>query len=355
MEISVIIPIYNVEPYIRRCIDSVINQTFKDMEIILVDDGSTDKSGQIADYYQSQDSRIQVIHKINGGLSDARNRGMEQARGKYLFFLDSDDALVKDTLELLYNAINRYEAECVVCGFYYANEEGEWYDSRYWEKGETVKVLDNQEAMCALIQNKYIKNFAWGKLYKRELIQSILFEKGVFFEDIVWQAEVFSKLKRCVVLKQVGCYYYQREDSIIGHLNMKKLDMIDALKRRHDYIKQHYPSLQKESWYSLLQACFNYYILLLKEKTREARYHRKQIRAFMRRHYRDLLQCSSQDEELRLYLRLFHLHPILFIVGKLAYKVARKFNILKQEKVLIRVQDEYNIKVRVAGGQSNET
>ena len=192
-KVSIVVPIYKVEKYLRRCVDSIINQTYRNLEIILVDDGSPDKCGQIIDEYKEKDSRIISLHKKNGGLSDARNYGMKYVTGEYIFFLDSDDYIKSETIETLINLSLKYQADIVQGGFYYKYENYLLYDDRYYKEDSDPIILDNKELMYELIVNERVKNFAWGKLYKTDLIKDLLFEKGVLFEDVFWAHNVMSK------------------------------------------------------------------------------------------------------------------------------------------------------------------
>ncbi|EGP5489252.1 glycosyltransferase, partial [Enterococcus faecium] len=146
-EISIIVPVYKVEPYLRKCVDSILAQTFTDFEVILVDDGSPDNSGKICDEYASKDSRVRVIHKKNGGLSSARNAGIDVARGKYLGFVDSDDYIEKDMYELLYDNIVKEQADLSICGIYdiYAGKKVKILPEEY-------KVLDKVSAMKIVLE-----------------------------------------------------------------------------------------------------------------------------------------------------------------------------------------------------------
>ena len=235
--ISVIIPVYNVELYLERCIDSVINQTYKDLEIILVDDGSTEKSSEICDQYKTKDRRIKVIHKENGGLSDARNHGFQVAVGEYVFFLDSDDWLHLDAIQVLHNLMIKHNAQISIANFCYQ------YDSRQIIAQEITDdiILNRNQAMELLLENKKIKNFAWGKLYKRELLINHPFPKGKLFEDIYWTHLIFDQAKKVVISSQVLVYYYQRSTSISYSFNIKKFDLIEGYLERRKFVKERYP------------------------------------------------------------------------------------------------------------------
>ncbi|MDV4769588.1 glycosyltransferase, partial [Enterococcus faecium] len=177
-EISIIVPVYKVEPYLRKCVDSILAQTFTDFEVILVDDGSPDNSGKICDEYASKDSRVRVIHKKNGGLSSARNAGIDVARGKYLGFVDSDDYIEKDMYELLYDNIVKEQADLSICGIYdiYAGKKVKILPEEY-------KVLDKVSAMKIVLEAQSFSVHAVNKLYKKELFNKIRYPENIITED----------------------------------------------------------------------------------------------------------------------------------------------------------------------------
>ncbi len=234
--ISVILPIYNVEAYLPQSLESVSNQTYKDLEIILVDDGSTDFSGTLCDEYAKCDSRIKVIHKSNGGLSDARNVGTEEAHGDWIFYLDSDDWMALNTLEKLYDYAVLNDCDVVQGGVYYV-----FSDHLLKRKEEEATVLERNDAMRELIINERVKNFAWGKLYKTCLIKDLKFPKDKFFEDCYWQHLVFDRINRYGILDTPFVYYRQRQDSISGTVSDRYDDLIEGYVVRKKFIQEKYP------------------------------------------------------------------------------------------------------------------
>lgn len=172
--VSIIIPIYNVEKYLRECVDSVTGQTYRNLQIILVDDGSTDSCGQICDAYSSKDARIVVVHKDNGGLSDARNAGLSLAGGEFILYLDSDDYLDLNAVEILIASQKNTGADIVLGNFYYTYPDYE-ETAAAWQRADMT--LDNKKAMEALVDGR-IETFAWGKLIRREIALTHLFPKG---------------------------------------------------------------------------------------------------------------------------------------------------------------------------------
>lgn len=211
--ISIIIPVYNVEQYIKKCVDSVIGQTYRNLEIILVDDGSTDNSGRICDELATLDKRIVVIHKQNGGLSDARNAGIRIARGKYLGFVDSDDYIENEMYSVLMNNLKQTDSDLSACARILINEnETKTPDS-------TVNIVhcfeSSTDAIADLFAyNEFLFHAAWDKLYKRELFDDIEFPVGRLFEDAAVMYKIFEKCKRIVATKKQMYYYVQRKGSI---------------------------------------------------------------------------------------------------------------------------------------------
>ncbi len=213
--ISVIVPVYNMEKYLKRCVDSILQQEYRQLEIILVDDGSTDNSPAMCDAYASQDERIKVIHKENGGLSDARNAGLKVAKGSYIGFVDSDDWIEPGMYKSMYEAAKKYQVPLVVCRY------AEVYQDRVVDgSGHDMVVLSREEVLdiyiCEHPQYK-IYNSVWSKLFKREIIGDTRFPKGRNSEDIVFTTKAFCKAERCVYIDEAYYNYVrEREGSIMN-------------------------------------------------------------------------------------------------------------------------------------------
>lgn len=224
--LSIIVPVYNVQDYLDTCIKSLISQTYERIEIILVDDGSTDDSGRICDRYADLDSRIQVIHKENGGLSDARNLGIEIAKGEYVGFVDSDDWISTKMYEVLLKNLEVSKADIAVC------ERVAVYPDRMEDCGGTdsICVMNQEESLDILYANKKYGSYACNKLFRKELFKSIRFPKGRLFEDIYIMHELFG-LANHVVFIDTGLYFYlQRPNSIVNSKNLDNWEeYVDAL------------------------------------------------------------------------------------------------------------------------------
>ncbi|WP_050008142.1 glycosyltransferase [Butyrivibrio sp. WCE2006] len=209
--ISVIVPVYKVENYIRKCIDSIIAQTYTTLEIILVDDGSPDNCGFICDEYAENDKRIRVIHKENGGLSSARNAALDVMSGAWIICVDSDDYVHPDMVRRLHDAATENNAEISMCSHYIEKADKLLITERV---EDDIQVLDKKTALYKLIEDKEIKNYAWGKLYKSELFDGVRYPEGRNYEDIATTYYLFDKAKKIVKLPDYLYYYLIREDGI---------------------------------------------------------------------------------------------------------------------------------------------
>lgn len=241
--ISIIVPVYNIEKYIEKCIRSIISQTYQNLEIILVDDGSTDKSGKICDKYAQIDTRIFVIHKKNEGLSDARNSGLEVCKGRYIGFIDGDDWIANDMYEFLHRTLTEYQADIAVCGHYIEDDEGV-YDSECSD-GSLI-IYNCRDAVCTVVEDKEIHSYAWDKLYKRELFDGIRYPAGRYVQDIFTTYKVFGKASKVVCNNQPKYYYYQRKNSIQRTRGSKlNWDQFCAYRERLSSLEEDYSELRE--------------------------------------------------------------------------------------------------------------
>ena len=234
-EISIIVPVYDVEKYLENCIESILNQTFKDFELILVDDGSTDNSGKICDIYEKKDSRIKVIHKNNGGLSSARNAGLDIACGKYVGFIDSDDSIHPRMYEILYDLIKKYESDISCCNY------KKIYDI-FKDEYENVNSLEVIEmSNIEAIKNLYDKEIgvklviACNKLYRKNLFDNIRYKVGRVHEDEFMAHRILYNCKKITYVDNELYYYLQREGSIMSKKSYKR--KVDALLSKSDRMR----------------------------------------------------------------------------------------------------------------------
>ncbi|MBQ5951103.1 MAG: glycosyltransferase family 2 protein [Lachnospiraceae bacterium] len=262
--ISVIVPIYNVEAYLPRCVDSLRMQTYADLEMILVDDGSTDRCGEICDAYAETDPRIRVVHKENGGLSDARNAGLQIASGGLIAFVDSDDWVSKDFLQRLYGALMQTGADICECGVVRTSGEAEEPQASGTEAPEKKDMSAKTEPVCfgtedalrELIHDGVFHQTVWNKLYRRPCPDGILFEKGKTNEDEFWTYQVFGRAKKIAKIDDALYCYFQRPGSIMGtSYGLKRLDSLEAKAGRQTYIEKNFPALAGDARRSLIASC----------------------------------------------------------------------------------------------------
>ena len=257
-KVSIIIPVFNVEAFLRQCLDSIGLFGRDDIEIILVNDGSTDNSDDICREYLDKWNNVKLIEKQNGGLSDARNWGTKEASGEYICYLDSDDWLVTGAIETLYDFAKANNCDVVQGGFYYAYDDHLEYDDSWIEDDQKPFVLDRDEAMLELIKNNYIKNFAWGKLYKSSIVKSHQFPVGKLFEDSYWQHLVMFDTNRYGVIPAPLYFYRQRSDSISGNIGNKLLQLLEGNEQRLLFIRDNYPRLTGVAADFLWRLSFDY-------------------------------------------------------------------------------------------------
>ena len=240
--VSVIVPVYNVERYLRHCVNSILIQTYQNLEVILVDDGSPDNCPKICDEYAKADARVKVIHKKNGGLSDARNIGMQAASGDYLMFVDSDDWLEKNAIECLYHLLIAYNAHIAIGGMQRVEDQTNRILQTDFNGTKNVVSMTKNQAMKVFFQNGCA---AWGRLYRRSVHAGIEFPVGEINED---EAIVLSLLDRCNIVAQTNeiVYNYRcRAESITtASFSSAKLAWYRHCEQNLDWIKMHYPELE---------------------------------------------------------------------------------------------------------------
>lgn len=250
--VTIIVPIYKVEAYLQKCIDSILNQTYKNLEIILVDDGSPDNCGHICDEYAKTDIRIKVIHKKNGGLSDARNAGLDIATGDYIYFIDSDDWIASNAIEILTSYIeSNNEIDIVAgCAVDIHEENGKILETNYSIKLDTIQTLNKIEALKNNLLNGWA---AWNKLYKKELFKEIRFPKGKINEDEAVMLHIISLCEKIVLVGQPTYFYFLRPESITtSSFSEKKMDWFENCLNNREFIANHCPSLLIESEYRII-------------------------------------------------------------------------------------------------------
>lgn len=229
-EISIIVPVYKVEKYLNKCVDSILGQTFSDFELWLVDDGSPDNCPAICDEYAQKDSRVKVLHKPNGGLSDARNAALDVMTGDYVTFVDSDDYLAPDAVEILYDALIRNDADVSVGNMKSVNEKNETAD--FYVPCTEETVLTGEDILSTILQP-----CAPNRLYRAEIFKDIRYPVGRLYEDVFVYHKVLAKTKKMVLTGKTVYYYLVRSGSIMhGDYNIRFTDIIDAIKERYEWL-----------------------------------------------------------------------------------------------------------------------
>jgi len=255
--ISIIVPVYNVERYLSNCVESVINQTYSNTEIILVDDGSTDNSGQICDSYLDKDDRVIVIHKKNGGLSDARNRGIKAARGKYLIFVDSDDVIDASLVEYLYNLAIDTGSDIGICDFVHCYD----VDDIEFKKETRHSTFSGESAIVEMLYQTSFLVAACAKIFKRELFDALLFPQGMLYEDSAIMYQLFDRANTVAYGNAKLYGYMHREGSITTKKFSKRdLDIITISQQIVRYFENRDSLLKKAARSYYVTACLRIFL-----------------------------------------------------------------------------------------------
>ena len=243
--VSIIVPIYNVEQYLEKCIDSIINQTYTNLEIILVNDGSPDNSLKICNFYKEKDSRIKVINKENGGLSDARNVGLENSHGEFILFVDSDDWISSVMVSELVEFITKFNADMVISRYYKVFSNYHIEESS--KSAKSVEVLSKTEVMERIMDDNNITNHVWRKLYKKSIIPKDVFPKGKNYEDIYAMPLILENCQKIVNIDKVHYYYRMNNSGIVMSWKTKNLlDAFDLYSFSATFISQKFPELSSK-------------------------------------------------------------------------------------------------------------
>lgn len=256
--ISVIVPVYNVGKYLEKCLDSILAQTYPTLEVILVDDGSTDRSGAICDRYASSNPQIKVIHQSNGGLSSARNTGIRHSHGSLLTFVDSDDWLAPEMIETLYHNMMTFDADISSCSEFWLHEE----DSAPSSRDNTPTAMPPVDAIRDMLYQHRLNHSTWGKLYRKELFDSVNFPYGKVYEDLATFYLLYLQAKKVAHTPSQLYYYRLREDSITGNFTLKRLDVLDVTDGIERHMEEHCPALLPAARDRKLSANFNMMQLL---------------------------------------------------------------------------------------------
>lgn len=301
--ISIIVPVYNVEKYLEKCVNSILKQTYKNIEIILVNDGSKDNSGKLCDEFSKKDLRIKVIHKENGGLSDARNAGLKIAKGSYIGFVDSDDYIKEDMFETLYKLSKDNNSDISIVSFY------ELYDGKVIgvRDSKKLEIMNKIDALKELLIDTNIQSYAWNKLFKRELFNNIEFPVNKNFEDIATTLLLFEKAEKVVLLEDPKYYYVRRNDSIIGVKNYKTYkDYLDVIYDKYLYLDGKYEELDLYNAYNfIINVIWVYTIIVtfdLNEAYKEFEKHYKLFKELVNKYNNEIIDKLDNYNKIILYM-----------------------------------------------------
>jgi glycosyltransferase involved in cell wall biosynthesis len=281
-KISIIVPVYNVEKYLRRCIDSIINQSYKNLEIIIINDGSLDKSGEICDYYSNEDSRVLVIHQENKGLSGARNSGLKIASGNYIGFVDSDDWIEPEMYKAMLDTLEKHDVDIVECNIHEATEVNDTI-----ERSGSLIMEDRLQALKRIIKNQDFS--VWRRLYHKKLLQGISFVEGKNSEDVYFTIDIFKNIKNSIYISNSFYNYYIGGESITrGKYTLKRLDAVDAVLYLKNKVSQEEndKELKKITRCILLDVLLsNYKMLNYNSASDNELNHRKKIKKLIKENY----------------------------------------------------------------------
>lgn len=311
--ISVIIPVYNTEKYLKKCMASVLGQTYQNLEIILVDDGSSDGSGQMCDEFAREDSRVKVIHKDNGGPSAARNVALDAVRGEYIGFIDSDDWVEPEMYEEMLAAIHDRQADLAMCC-----TEKIRSDRIFWQDIGRDRVYSGQAALYQLICDKDVTSFSVNKLFHKSLLEGLRYPLDrKAFEDTIFFAQVFTRVNRAVHLNKVFYHYLRRDDSTLGKWDLSmQLKFCVAHQERYEILRATHPELTpvmlRQYKGCLLQGRSDAIATTVSEVRANRNLLRKQIRPFVKAHGKALFADEEMSRARSLKLRMFVSCPVIY-------------------------------------------
>lgn len=315
--ISIIVPVYNVEKYLKKCVDSIVNQTYKNLEIILVDDGATDNSGKICDELVELDNRIKVYHKKNGGLSDARNYGVERATGDYIGFVDSDDYIDAEMYEKLYEAIKKENVDVAECNLkiVYPEKTDLFTDQKYYQ------ICNKQEYLEEYLKIEKIFGSACVRLTKADIAKKLKFPVGKLYEDTYYAYDLIGIVDKYVIVDNPYYNYLMRENSITNaKFNPRIFDLIEIVEKFHTNIYKNYPSLKEAADCRKMYAYFSVLNSILLEEDFKNNSFYKQIIDYFKEEYTKLLRNKYITRNRKLSILLIKFSINLYRKVLLRYK-----------------------------------
>lgn len=323
--ISVIIPVYNVANYLDKCIESIIAQTYYNLELILINDGSMDESGKICDGFAKKDQRIKVIHQKNQGIAAVRNKGIIEAKGDYVFWVDGDDYVANTIIEELYRKLVQNKADMSICSYVQGSDRNFCFDRKETANTEILDYVKGLEWIYKSNKFSFVMAASWAKLIKKSLYKGLHYPNGKIFEDIYMSHHLISKCSKIVYIDREMYYYYQWPESILGKkLYLSKLDYLGAFEDRIHFFKEKGLSELAET------ARIQYLHALMWEYSRAKDIlHAKLMVSHIKREYRKYYKLGSVNigikHETKRYMLAFYVWPFgLDLAYKIRAKIWRK-------------------------------
>ena len=306
--ISIIVPVYNVEKYLDQCVESIINQTYKELEIILVEDGSPDNCGSICDSWAKKDDRIKVFHVDNGGSARARNIGLLHAKGKYVGFVDADDFLMPSMYENLYQLATNLSAEIAECGYYKVTPDV-MHNSLNNLEVKTIRSFNTEEALLENVRDTAVQQVVWNKLYLKRVIGNSFFTEGKYIDDEFWTYKIIGSAKKIVsTTEKLYCYRQQEASVMHQSFSLKRMDALEAKLQRLKYIEEGFPSIVSEAKCNLYFTCIYLQQMALKNMNKkEQMAMRKKIRNCLNSFRIEKSDLQSIDNKQRVWFWLSRL------------------------------------------------
>lgn len=309
--ISIIIPIYNVEEYLCDSIESVLKQTYTNIELILINDGSTDKSLDICKKYAKKDERIKIINQKNHGIAYTRNVGLWNAEGNYIMWVDSDDYIKEDVVEILYNEMRKYDADITICDFMKGSDRNYIFPRKETNDQLVFNHKQGLEYIYANDHFSFVMTASWGKLIKKHLYEGLVYPEGKLFEDVYMSHYLIHRCKKIVFVNQIMYYYFQWSESILGNnFNIKKLDYLEWFKSRINFFNEYnYLNLKEKARLQYLHA------LMWEYSRAKDILHNKEIARKIVKEYRLYYTLGTYnplfEHETKWYMLKFFLSPLL--------------------------------------------
>lgn len=320
--VSVIVPVYKVEEYLHRCIDSILTQSYETLEVILVDDGSPDNCGLICDEYHAKDKRVKVVHRENGGLSAARNSGLDIVSGDYLMFVDSDDWLDVNTIKYLHQILVEYKADISAVGLLPVIDGTEVNNNIYTNK---VKVYNKLQGLETFLFNGQLSPCACGKLWRTDLWANVRFPEGKLHEDQFTIYKILDEIS-CSVLSENKMYFYFKREGSIGHSEFSKrtYDLYDAIQEEYSFITTKYPETKPNMVVALITWEIVFINMMIRSEYHDATVINK-VRKTARHNIRQCMSSKYINTTRKVEIILFAYFYPLYVLTYKQYKKSHPF------------------------------